>query len=117
MDTEKELTKKLIDILAKKDATPEEKKVQALIKSALLSENLFSFIKEVELASQGIGKIRAETVKGVLEYAKAHNEAQIRTLYGGNDRVELIVEQENNRLTQVDIWVRGTLSFWGLLQD
>ena len=64
MDTEKELTKKLIDILAKKDATPEEKKVQALIKSALLSENLFSFIKEVELASQGIGKIRAETVKG-----------------------------------------------------
>lgn len=117
MDTEKEFTKKLIEILAKKDATPEEKKVQALIKSALLSDNLFSFIKEVELASQGIGKIRAETVKGVMEYARAHNEAQIRTFYGGDDSVESLVEQENNRLTQVEIWVRGTLSFWGLLQD
>ena len=117
MDAEKELTKKLIDLLAKKDATPEEKKVQALIKSALLSENLFNFIKEVELATQGIGKIHAETVKGVVEYARAHNEAQIRTLYGADDRVESVVGQENNRLTQVDIWVRGTLSYFGLLQD
>lgn len=66
---EKELTKKLIEILAKKDASPEEKKVQAIIKSALLSDNLLSFIKEVELASQGIGKIHAETVK-VVEYAR-----------------------------------------------
>lgn len=117
MDTEKELTKKLIEILAKKDATPEEKKVQALIKSALLSDNLFTFIKEVELASQGIGKIRAETVKGLVEYAKAHNEAQIRTIYGTADRVEAIVEQENIRLTEVEVWVRGTLSYLGLLQD
>lgn len=117
MDTEKELTLKLIEILAKKDATPEEKKVQALIKSALLSENLFAFIKEVELASQGIGKVRSETVKGLVEYARAHNEAQIRTLYGATDRVEVIVEQENSRLTEVEVWVRGTLSYLGLLQD
>ena len=66
MDAEIELTKKLIEILAKQDATPEEKKVQALIKSALLSENLSAFIKEVELASQGIGKIRSETVRGMV---------------------------------------------------
>lgn len=117
MDTEKELTLKLIEILAKKDATPEEKKVQALIKSALLSENLFAFIKEVELASQGIGKVRSETVKGLVEYARAHNEAQIRTLYGTLDRVEAIVEQENNRLTEAEVMVRGTLSYLGLLQD
>ena len=117
MDTEKELTLKLIEILAKKDATPEEKKVQALIKSALLSENLFAFIKEVELASQGIGKVRSETVKGLVEYARAHNEAQIRTLYGALDRVEAIVEQENNRLTEAEVMVRGTLSYLGLLQD
>lgn len=117
MNAEKDLTKKLIDILAKKDATSEEKKVQALIKSALLSENLFTFIKEVELASQGIGKIHAETVKGLVEYARAHNEAQIRTLYGANDRVEAIVEQENNRLTVAEVLVRGTLSRLGLLQD
>lgn len=117
MDTEKELTLKLIEILAKKDATPEEKKVQALIKAALLSENLFAFIKEVELASQGIGKVRSETVKGLVEYARAHNEAQIRTLYGALDRVEAIVEQENNRLTEAEVMVRGTLSYLGLLQD
>ena len=117
MDTEKEFTLKLIEILAKKDATPEEKKVQALIKSALLSENLFAFIKEVELASQGIGKVRSETVKGLVEYARAHNEAQIRTLYGALDRVEAIVEQENNRLTEAEVMVRGTLSYLGLLQD
>ncbi len=117
MDTEKELTLKLIEILAKKDATPEEKKVQALIKSALLSENLFAFIKEVELASQGIGKVRSETVKGLVEYARAHNEAQIRTLYGALDRVEAIVEQENNRLTEAEVMVRGTLSYLGLLQE
>ena len=117
MNAEIDLTKKLIDILAKKDATLEEKRVQALLKSALLSDNLFTFIKEVELASQGIGKIHAETVKGLVEYARAHNEAQIRSLYGANDRVEAIVEQENNRLTEAEVWVRGTLSRLGLLQD
>lgn len=117
MDTEKELTLKLIEILAKKDATPEEKKVQALIKSALLSENLFAFIKEVELASQGIGKVRSETVKGLVEYARAHNEAQIRALYGTIERVDAIVKQENDRLTEAEVWVRGTLSYLGLLGD
>ena len=117
MNAEIDLTKKLIDILAKKDATPEEKRVQALLKSALLSDNLFTFIKEVELASQGIGKIHAETVKGLVEYARAHNEAQIRSLFAEDDRVENIVEQENNRLTVAEVLVRGTLSRLGLLQD
>lgn len=117
MDTEKDLTNKLIEILAKKDANPEEKKVQALLKSALLSKSLFTFIKEVELVSQGIGKVRSETVKGMVEYARAHNEAQIRTLFGAADRVEAIVEQENNRLTEAEVWVRGTLSYLGLLLD
>lgn len=117
MDVEKELTMKLIEILAKKAATPEEKQVQALIKSALLSDNLSTFIKEVELASQGIENVRSETVKGLVEYARAHNEAQIRTLYGATERVEAIVERENNRLTVAEVMVRGILSYLGLLQD
>lgn len=54
MDVEKKLATRIIEILAKKDATPEEKKVQALIKSALLSDNLFTFIKEVELHLKGL---------------------------------------------------------------
>ena len=114
---EEKISKKFIEVLAKKDASLEEKKAQALIKSALLSDNLSTFIKEVELASQGICKVRSETVKGLVAYAKAHNEAQIRTLYGATDRVETIVEQENNRLTEAEVWVRGTLSYFGLLQD
>ena len=117
LDAEKKLTFKLIEILTKKDATPEEKKVQALLKSALLSDNLSTFILEVELASKGIGRVRSETVKGLVKYARAHNEAQIRSLYGATDRVEAIVEQENNRLTEAEVWVRGTLSYLGLLQD
>lgn len=117
MNVEKELTKKLIEILAKKVASPEEKQVQALIKFALLSDNLSTFIKEVELASQGIGKVRSETVNGLVEYARSYNEAQIRALYGITIRVDAIVEKENNRLTEAEVWVRGTLSYLGLLQD
>ena len=117
MDTETYFIKKLIEVLAKKNASTEEKRVQALIKSALLSDNLFAFIKEVQFASKGIGKISADTVRGVVEYARAHNEAQIRSQLAADDSVEAIVEQENNRLTQAEIWVRGTLSRLGLLED
>lgn len=117
MGEEKELTKSLIDILAKRSATPEEKKVQDLIKSALLSENLLTFINETEAASNGLGTIHSRTVKGVVEYAKAHNEAQIRTKYAFDNRVETLVEQENNRLTSCEVWVLGTLARMGLLKD
>lgn len=117
MDSEQGLTEKLIELLAKQDATPEEKKVQAMIKAALLSENLIAFIKEFDVATKGWGRVRSETVKGVVEFARARNEVQIRTLYGNSDKTEDIVEQENNRLTVAEVWVRGTLSRWGLLQE
>ena len=54
-------------------------------------------------------------MKGLVEYARAHNEAQIRSLFGANDRVEAIVEQENNRLTVAEVLVRGTLSRFGVV--
>lgn len=47
MNAREELTKKLIDILAKKDATPEEKKAQAHIKSALLCDKELAYDKDV----------------------------------------------------------------------
>ena len=53
-------------------------------KSALLSENLFTFIREVELVSQGIEMVHSETLKGLVEYARAHNEAQFRYFYGAD---------------------------------
>lgn len=117
MGAEQGLIEKLIELLAKKDTTPEEKKVQALIKAALLSDNLIAFIKEFEAATKGWGKVRSETVKGVVEFARANNELQIRTLYGNDDKTESIVEQENNRLTVAEVWVCGTLSRLGLLQE
>ena len=117
MDINAELAEKLIDLLAKKDASPEEKKVQALIKSAILSVNLSAFINEVEATREGLGRIRTEAVKGLVEYARAHNESQIRSLYGPDDKVDALVEQENNRLTEVEIWVLGTLSSLGLLEN
>lgn len=112
-----ELTKNLIDILVKRSATSEEKKVQALIKSALLSENLLTFIKEIEAASKGLGTIHSQTVKDMVEYAKAHNEAQIRTKFASDNRVETFVEQENDRLAICEVWVLGTLARMGLLED
>lgn len=75
------------------------------------------FHKRGELVTQGKGKIRSETVKGLVEYARTHNDAQIRTLYGGTDRVEIIIEQENNRLIETEVMARGTLSYLGLLLD
>ena len=117
MDTDKEIAKKLLDLLAKKDASPEEKKVQALIKSAILSVNLSAFINEVEAARMGLGKIRTETVKGLVEYARVHNESQIRSLYGLDEKVDALVEQENNRLTEVEIWVLGALAYFGVLEN
>ena len=111
------LGEKLIKLLVKQNATPEEKKVQALIQAALLSDNLIAFIKEFEAATKGWCKVRSETVKGDVEFARVHNEAEIRKLYGNSDKTESIVEQENNRLTVAEVWVRGTLSRWGLLQE
>ena len=112
---EEKITKTFIEVLAKKDASLEEKKAQALLKSVLLSENLFTFIKEFNLASNGQGRIRVETVKGVVEYARAYNEARIREIIGPDDKVEAIVDHENNRLTQAETWALWALSCLGLL--
>ena len=112
---EEKITKKFIEVLAKKDASLEEKKAQALLKSVLLSENLFTFINEFNLASNGQGRIRVETVKGVVEYARAYNEARIREIIGPDDKVEAIVDRENNRLTQAETWALWALSCLGLL--
>lgn len=46
------------EMLAKQDATPEEKKIQALIKAALYGDNLITFIDEASKAFNGYGKIK-----------------------------------------------------------
>lgn len=115
MEGEKELSVKLIEILAKRDASPIEKKLQALIKVALLSDNVLLYIREVQSALNGFGKVRSETVKGLVEYAMAHNEVQIRNTVPVEQQ-DRLVEQLKCCLTQAEVWLLGALAHLGLLE-
>ena len=116
MKTEKELVTKFIDILGKQDPTPEEKKLKALIKSALTSDNLISYINEVYRAFNGQGKVSVDTVKGVVEYFKANNEVQIRNMDISEEEKDRMVKQERDRLTEVEVWTLGALAHFGWLK-
>lgn len=116
MDTVNDLTLRLIETLVEPNPTPEQKKLRALIKTALLSDNLLAFANEVRIAFTGLGKVDTDTVKGAVEYARAHNEAQIRSMTLPNEEIERLVQQETNRLTEVEIWILGALAHLGLLK-
>jgi len=101
------------EILAKQNATPEEKKIQALIKAALYGGNIITFIDEVSKAFKGCGKVRVETVKGVTEYYKANSEVQIRN----TDRDEEEKKRTIERIVQGEVLVLGTLAHLGYLTE
>ena len=101
MNKETELALKMIDILSKQNDTPEEKKFQALIKTALFSDSLMNFIYEVKTAFNGFGKVRSDTVKRVVEYFKAQHEVQIRNTSFSDEEKGKMVEKESNRLLEV----------------
>lgn len=111
-----DLTLKLIETLAEPNPTPEQKKFRALIKTALLCDNLIAFSNEVRLAFNGHGQVDTDTVKGAVEYARVHNEAQIRSTALPDEELDRLVQQENNRLTEVQIMILGALAHWGLLK-
>ena len=115
MNKETELALKMIDILSKQNATPEEKKVQALIKTALFSDSLMNFISEVKTAFNGFGKVRSDTVKRVVDYFKAQHEVQIRNTSFSDEEKDKMVEKESNRLMEVAVIILGSLEYWGLL--
>lgn len=116
MKTEKELVTKFIDVLGKQNPTPEEKKLKALIISALTSDNLISYINEVYRAFNGQGKVSVDTVKGVVEYFKANNEVQIRNMDISEEEKDRMVKQERDRLTEVEVWTLGALAHLGWLK-
>lgn len=116
MDDTTDKIKRLIDILSKQNASSEEKRVQALIKAALQCNSLVNFINEVYIAEQGAGKVRIDTVKNVVEFARGHNEAAIRSFACSDEQKEKMVMQENNRLSEAAVWILGALAYWGLLE-
>ena len=115
MENTIETITKMIEILAKQNATPEEKLVQSLIKAALLSDSLGRFMNEVNAAVNGFGKVHTQTVKDTVEFFKANNEAMIRKTDYSDEQKEVMVKQEIDRLTEVCVWILGTLALWGVL--
>ena len=105
-----------IEMLAKQDATPEEKKIQALIKAALYGDNLITFVDEVSKAFNGSGKVKVDTVKGVTEYFKANSEVQIRKADCSEEEKERLIKDASDRIVQGEVWVLGTLAHLGYLE-
>ncbi len=116
MNEPTELLVKFIDALSEPNPTPEQKVLRALIKTALLSDNIISFINEVSTAFQGFGKVNGDTVKGMVEYVKAQHEVQIRNLDCTEEEKDALVKQEENQLTKVEVWILGSLAHMGLLK-
>lgn len=104
-------------LLAKQNATPEEKKIQALIKTALYGDNLLQFINEVSNAFNGCGKVKIDTVKGVTEYLQASSEAKIRSANYTDEDKDRLVKESSDRIKQGEIWVLGTLAHLGHLEE
>ena len=115
MPQQKDLAIYFIEMLAKQNATPEEKNIQALIKAALYNDNLVIFIDEAFKAFNGYGKVSVDTVKGVTEYFKANSEAQIRNTDKDEEEKERLIKETSDRITQGEVWVLGTLAHLGLL--
>ena len=117
MNQQEDLAVYFVEMLAKQDATPEEKKIQALIKTALYGVHIDMFIEEVSKAFNGCGKVRADTVKGVTEYFKASSEVRIRNKELPEDEKERLVNEASIRITEGEVWVLGTLAHLGHLAE
>ena len=106
-----------VEMLAKQNATSEEKKIQALIKTALYGDSLITFINEVSKSFNGYGKVKVDTVKGVTEYFKANSEVQIRKKEMPEDEKERQIKEASNRLTEGEVRVLGALAYLGHLAE
>ena len=115
MNQQEDLAVFFAEMLAKQNATPEEKKIQALIKTALYSDNIITFIDEVSKAFNGCGKVKVDTVKGVTEYFKANSEVKIRNKEILEEEKERLIKEASNRLTEGEVRVLGTLAYLGKL--
>lgn len=117
MNLQEDLAVYFAEMLAKQNATPEEKKIQALVKTALYSDNIITFIDEVSKAFNGCGKVKVDTVKGVTEYFKANSEVQIRNKEITDDEKERLIKETFKRITEGEVMVLGSLAHLGHLAE
>lgn len=117
MNQQENLAVYFAEMLAKQNATPEEKKIQALIKAALYGDNLITFIDEVSKAFNGCGKVKVDTVKGVTDYFNANSEVQIRKADCSEEKKERLISEASNRILQGEVWMLGALAHFGYLED
>lgn len=117
MNKQENLAVYFTEMLAKQNATSEEKKIQALIKTALYSDNIITFISEVSKAFNGCGKVKVNTVKGVTEYFKANSEVQIRNKEITDEEKERLIREASNHITEGEVMVLGTLAHLGYLVE
>ena len=112
---ENEALTKILDALCSQNPTEEQKMICALTKQALLADSLLTFINEVSVAQRGFGKVKTDSVKSVVEYAKANHEVQIRKQDLTVQEKDTLVKQESDRLKVVEVWLLGTLAHFDLL--
>lgn len=112
---ENEALAKILDAFCAPNPTEEQKMICALTKQALLADSLLTFISEVTMARRGLGKVKTDTVKNVVEYVKANHEVQIRKQALSEQEKDALVKQASDRLTENEVWLLGTLAYLGLL--
>lgn len=108
---------KMLDALCAQNPTEEQKMICALMKQALLADSMLTFINEVSMAERGLGKVKTESVKSVVEYVKANHEVQIREQLLSEQEKDDLVKQESDRLKEVEIWILGAFAYFGLLKQ
>ena len=108
---------KILDALCAQNPTEEQKVICALTKQALLADSLLTFINEVSVAERGLGKVRIDSVKSVVEFVKANHEVQIRKQALSEQEKDALMKRESNRLKEVEVWILGTLAYFGMLRQ
>ena len=114
---ENEALAKILDALCAQNPTEEQKMICALTKQALLADSLLTFINEVSVAERGLGKVKTDSVKRVVEYVKANHEVQTRKQTLPAHEKDALVKRESDRLKEVEVWMLGTLAYFGLLEQ
>ena len=73
-------------------------------------------MQEVKRAEACRGKVSLDSIHKAADFAKSHNEFQIRGLSVSDDKKEEMVRLEKIRLDEVEVRVAGMLDFFGWLK-